>query len=181
MRRLRFVLPTLTAALLLGGCNPRTNDDSSAVSINGAFGTSDTQGISGIFVDVVNDDATTSDTITTVHIQSDVKNTSSEPGVFYRVNIQGITIRFSRLDGHNVPGVDVPFPISYALSGTIEPGGNADLEIILATQEMKVQAPLRNLWFGEGQRIFATATATVFGVDRWQPGADDILHGRHLR
>lgn len=162
----RYLAIVAAAALSLTACNPRANDDQSAVTLTASFEGSDAGSVVGIESDVVTDAGTTADDFFELTITSIVKPNNVTPSDLYRVSLQGVEISYSRPDGRNVPGVDVPFPLRYALGGTVPVGGTFTVNLLVVSQEMKVQVPLRNLWFGEGQRIFATVTATVFGVDQ---------------
>ena len=50
------------------------------------------------------------------------------------------------------------------------PRGGCHVELLTVSKETKIQAPLRNLWFGEGQRIFMTLTVNLIGVDELETG-----------
>jgi len=150
------------AAALLSGCNPTADNDSSAVSITAVFQGSDD--VVGIFSDVVNDDGTVSDDFFDITVES-IPKAGTDPGDFYTVEFEGVQIVYTRPDGKNEPGVDVPFPLTYALGGFVEPGGDTDINTLVVSKEMKLQPPLRNLWFSN-QRIFATVNLRIFGHDR---------------
>ena len=157
---------TLLAVLTLAGCNPVTGDNRSVVLLEATFQSSSGTGVVGIFSDVVNNDLTTSDDFFNLSVTSVSKNPGGLPSPLYTVVFEGVQLQYSRPDGRNEPGVDVPFPLRYALGGTVAPNGKTDINLLVVSKEMKLQPPLRNLWFGEGQRIFATVTATIFGHDR---------------
>ena len=130
----------LAAPLLALGCNPNASDNQSAVFLSASFGgASGSAQTAGLLVDVVNSDGTTSDDTLNLHVESTPKAGGGSPSTLYTVHYEGVEISYSRVDGHNQPGVDVPFPIRYAIGGTVAPGGTSDVELIVVTKEMKVQ------------------------------------------
>lgn len=163
-----FKLPILAVALALSGasCNPVVDDNQSAVTLAAAFqGQGGAVGPIGIFADVVQADGVPADDFFELNVRALAKNVNSDPSEFYTVNFQAVTLRYTRPDGRNEPGVDVPFPLTYAIGGSVTPGDEAQLNLLVVSEEMKLEPPLRDLWFGEGQRIFATLHLTVFGRD----------------
>lgn len=153
------------AALSLSGCNPIADDNRSAVSLSASFegGTTDTV---GFFSDVVASTTETTDDFFNILVESEPKNGATDVSDFYAVNFLAYDVQFTRPDGLNEPGVNVPFPLTLALGGSVAPGGSVNLNLLFVTKEMKLEAPLRALWFGDGKRIFATLHVTVFGRDR---------------
>jgi hypothetical protein len=153
----------LGALGLLAGCNPKANDNTSAVLMNANF-SGDTN--AGFFSDVVADTGTPADDFFDIQISTTAKSTINEPGDFYIVDLKSYQVFFTRSDGRNQPGIDVPFPVTLAIGGSIAPGGELTLHTLFVTEEMKRQAPLKDLWFSTNQRLFTTMHVHVFGEDR---------------
>ena len=84
----------------------------------------------------------------------------------YTVTFTRADVTFTRRDGFNKPGVDVPLPFSEAIAVTVPPGAQATFSITLVSHLMKLEPPLRNLWFQGGElEITTTATIALFGED----------------
>ena len=166
MRRKSQLLIMALLPFLAVSCNPVAGDSRSAVILV-VTGFSDTDGDrSGMFSDVVNDDTSVSDDFLFINTVTEKKAPSTEPSDLFRVTLFAYEVRYTRPDGANEPGVDVPFPFTFSTSGTILPEESSETEIFMVRKEAKLESPLRDLWFGDGQRIFATATVTIFGQDQ---------------
>lgn len=165
MRIASRLLPVL-ACLLALSCNPIADDNRSAVTLSAAFSDSGSSTAIGFSIDVVdNETGQPHDEALEVTVYSTPKVDTLSTAL-YTVHFLSYDVLFSRPDGQNEPGVDVPFPFSRAIGGIVEPEGTADLNIIMITEEMKLQSPLRDLWFGDGERLFTTLHITIFGRDR---------------
>ena len=170
------VLGLGVAAVLLS-CNPTADDNRSAVvltlALAGSTETEDTGFLktqqvvttSGLFSDVVDDNGNAADDFLRFRLESIPKSPVSVLSDFYTVQLTGYQVVFSRADGFNTPGIDVPFPLTLPISAQVPPGGAAEVDLLLITREMKLESPLRDLWFGDGQRIFVSANLTIFGTD----------------
>ena len=166
MRRQMIALAAL-AVLSAAGCSPVANDNESAVTLHANFGKGPGQvGIVGVTSDVVDDVGASQFDSYDLFVASVAKNPNAILSDLYVVEYKGYAVSFSRPDGRNEPGVDVPFGFTRAIGGSIEPGGVSELNIIFITPEMKVAPPLRNLFFSANQRIYATLHVTIFGRDR---------------
>ena len=74
-------------------------------------------------------------------------------------------VQYTRADGRNTQGVDVPFGFDSAVTGTIPPGGTLQLGFELVRNVAKQEAPLVQLRTSNNF-ISAIATMTFYGVDR---------------
>jgi len=81
------------------------------------------------------------------------------------VTINRFHITYRRTDGHNIPGVDVPFAIEGAATGTVPASGQLALAFELVRHVAKSQSPLLQLRDGRGV-ITTLADVTFFGADR---------------
>jgi hypothetical protein len=71
------------------------------------------------------------------------------------------TVSYSRADGLNQVGVDVPFPISGDLSREVTEESNATLELEVVRAQAKVEPPLSNLVGGTGGAAIVTMFADI--------------------
>jgi hypothetical protein len=81
------------------------------------------------------------------------------------VTISRVHIDYIRADGHNTQGVDVPFSVDSAVTGTIAAGGTLTLGFELVRNAAKEEAPLAQLRTSSNF-ISAIAQVTFYGVDR---------------
>ena len=83
----------------------------------------------------------------------------------YAVTITRYRVEFSRADGHNVPGVDVPYAFDSAVTFTVSPGASAKMGFELVRHVSKQEAPL--LALKTSHNIISTlATVTFYGTDQ---------------
>jgi len=97
-----------------------------------------------------------------------------KPSALNAVTLTRYRIQYRRSDGHNTPGVDVPFPIDSALTATIPSEGTAAVAFELVRNTAKREAPLRDL-LGGGLVLSMIADVTFYGRD--QAGNDVIAAG----
>jgi hypothetical protein len=81
------------------------------------------------------------------------------------VTINRLHVQYTRADGRNTQGVDVPFGFDSAITGTIQAGGTLQLGFELVRNVAKQEAPLAQLRTSNNF-ISAIATITFYGVDR---------------
>lgn len=81
------------------------------------------------------------------------------------VTITRLTIEYVRADGRNTPGVDVPYPIDGAATGTIPAGGTLQLGFEIVRHTAKQESPLAELRTSPNI-IVTTARVTFYGRDR---------------
>ena len=95
------------------------------------------------------------------------KNPDAVTSVINSVTITRYRITFKRSDGHNTPGVDVPFGWDGGVSVTIPMDGVADVPFEIVRHSSKSEPPLRNLVNNGGlQFIYTVAEITFFGRDQ---------------
>jgi hypothetical protein len=86
---------------------------------------------------------------------------------FEGVNLESYEVHYTRADGQNQEGVDVPFAISGAMAFflPVTPGGTTSTDsIIVVRHQAKSEPPLSLLdGLGQGQIITTIATITVHG------------------
>jgi hypothetical protein len=91
--------------------------------------------------------------------------TPTGPTTNNEVTINRVRVEYSRADGHNTPGVDVPFAFDTFVTGTITAGGTLSLGFELVRNVAKQESPLAQLKTSPNI-ISVIATVTFFGVDR---------------
>ena len=96
----------------------------------------------------------------------DIGSTATlSPTTNNEVTINRIRVEYTRADGRNTQGVDVPFAFEGAVTGTIGAGGTLTLTFELVRNVAKQESPLAQLR-GSSNFISSIARVTFFGVDR---------------
>jgi hypothetical protein len=90
---------------------------------------------------------------------------SLSPTTNNEVTINRVHIEFTRADGRNTPGVDVPYSFDSAVTGTITAGGTLSLGFELVRNVAKQESPLAQLRTSSNF-IAAIARVTFYGADR---------------
>jgi hypothetical protein len=96
------------------------------------------------------------------------------PSQFDFITIDRYRVRFTRTDGRNQPGVDVPYGFDGAISITVS-GGETSAGFEIVKHTMKQEAPLQALMFS-GVIISTIAEITFYGRD--QAGHEVSVTGR---
>jgi hypothetical protein len=90
----------------------------------------------------------------------------TSPSANNAVTINRYHVDYRRTDGRNTPGVDVPYPIDGAATGTVTGGGTLSLSFEIVRHTSKEETPLVQLQ-GFGAPIISTvATVTLYGADQ---------------
>jgi hypothetical protein len=88
----------------------------------------------------------------------------SEPSGLNQVTINRYHVNYRRADGHNVPGVDVPYAFDSAFTITVPMTGSQEGAFEIVRHSAKLEAPLRGL--GANADIISTiAEVTFYGRD----------------
>lgn len=91
------------------------------------------------------------------------------------ITVTRYRVAFSRADGRNAPGVDVPYPFDGAITLTVT-GGTASAGFVLVRAQAKLEAPLKALRLAGGATFIATiAEITFYGHD--QTGSEVSVTG----
>lgn len=102
--------------------------------------------------------------------------TSPSTSALNTVTITRYRVEYSRTDGRNTPGVDVPFPIDGAVTRSILAGSSDSVIFDLVRHGAKLEAPLRNLRSLGGLLVINTiARVTFYGHD--QNGNEVVVSG----
>ena len=81
------------------------------------------------------------------------------------VTTNRIRVEYSRADGRNTPGTDVPYAFDTAITGTITAGGSLTLGFELVRNVAKRESPLIQLRTSSNF-ISCIAKVTIYGTDR---------------
>ncbi len=75
-------------------------------------------------------------------------------------------VSYTRTDGRNVPGVDVPYPFEGSLSTVIKAGSTSTISFIIVREVAKIEPPLVQLVdIGAEQVLACTARIEFYGHD----------------
>jgi hypothetical protein len=92
------------------------------------------------------------------------KDVTLTPTSNNQVTISRYTVTYSRSDGRNTPGVDVPQPFQGAMTMTLPPGGTSTVSFELVRHVAKEESPLVQLIVNPNI-ITTIATVTFYGQD----------------
>ena len=87
------------------------------------------------------------------------------PSLLNQVTVNRYRVKFRRADGHNVPGVDVPYDFDSAFTMTVPANGVGEGTFQIVRHSAKEEAPLRSLRFSN-DIISTIAEVTFFGRDQ---------------
>jgi hypothetical protein len=175
----------LCAALALAGAcaaNGQPGQASSYLivdSLTAASGAKPTEfsgALASDVVTVVNDVPTTLEDLARVQFRLAMKDPAlAGPSPINFITVKGYRVTFSRSDGRNTPGVDVPYPFDGAMTATVSTTTTASL--VLVRVQAKLEKPLSLLVFGGGALVISTFADVVFyGTD--QAGRDVTVNAR---
>ena len=107
--------------------------------------------------------------------QLEMKDPAIGPSPVNSITLRGYRVTFSRADGRNVPGVDVPYAFDGVLTATVT--GTTAVDLVLVRAQSKLEAPLRALRGAGGAVAIATfADVLFYGAD--QAGHDVTVSAR---
>jgi hypothetical protein len=105
------------------------------------------------------------------------KNLAVAPTSNNQVTIISYHVAYSRADGRNVQGQDVPYAFDGAVTATVPPTGTVSLTFEIVRNIAKTESPLVQL-IGGANIISTIATVTFYGKD--QVGNDVSVAGTIL-
>jgi hypothetical protein len=165
---------------LAGGCaaNGRTGQASSYLivdSLTAASGAKPSEFGGVLASDVLTGGGVLED-LARVQFRLAMKDPSiTQPTPVNSITVKGYRVTFSRSDGRNTPGVDVPYPFDGAMTATVN--GTATASLVLVRVQAKLERPLSLLAFGGGAVVISTFADIVFyGTD--QAGRDVTVNAR---
>jgi hypothetical protein len=97
------------------------------------------------------------------------------PSPINEITVNRYRVSYTRADGRNTPGVDVPYAFDGAATGTVNESGTT-LTFVLVRAQAKLEAPLKALAGGGSSVVISTiAQVTFYGRD--QAGNDASVSG----
>ncbi len=169
-RKTLSLILALPLLLLLTSCNKVENHSRSAslLILENLVGT-DATGTEANFTqsDVLKVDTTTgSGTVVADTAAATFRVQSLDPAPilgaspYYDVTLNRYTVSYSRTDGKNNPGTDVPYPFEGSLTAVVPQGGTATVDFVLVREAAKLEPPLIRL-VDLGAEVVLTATARI--------------------
>jgi hypothetical protein len=89
----------------------------------------------------------------------------NSPSLLNQVTVNRYRVKYRRADGHNVPGVDLPYDFDSAFTMTVPATGVGEAAFQIVRHSAKEEAPLRALRF-TGDIISTIAEVTFYGRDQ---------------
>ncbi len=89
----------------------------------------------------------------------------NSPSLLNQVTVNRYRVKYRRADGHNVPGVDVPYDFDSALTMTVPATGVGEAVFQIVRHSAKKEAPLSALGFSK-DKISTIAEVTFYGRDQ---------------
>jgi hypothetical protein len=103
--------------------------------------------------------------IGTVTMTGEMKNTTIAPTPLQAVTIDRYHVEYVRADGHNTPGVDVPYPFDGGVTQTIQPAGLETFSFEIVRHDAKQESPLVQL-INSNNIITTICNVTFYGHDQ---------------
>ncbi|HEY6213000.1 MAG TPA: hypothetical protein VIW45_11985 [Vicinamibacterales bacterium] len=122
---------------------------------NASFLLSDVQTKGGVFDDFG---------VVTFRVSPKNPSPGITPTTLNSVSIERYHVEYIRADGHNTPGVDVPFPFDGSVAITIAAGGSGTVGFELVRHVAKEEAPLLAL-VNSANIIYTIGRVTFFAHD----------------
>lgn len=146
----RAALPVMLLALLVSGCNKLERDTTAAsyLVVSSITG-NDLDGQEGstvIYSDVVTNDSVFNDVAVAV-LEAHAFDPYDENITAYKdIIVERVDIEFTRTDGLNTEGVDVPYAFSQEVNILVTAeGASSDLSFTIITHNAKLESPLVGL------------------------------------
>jgi len=166
----RAALPLLLLALLVSGCNKLEEDTTAAsylvvTTITG----NDVTGQAGsttIFSDVISEGGTVINDTAVAILEGHVFDPFDENITAYKdIIVDRVDIEYTRSDGLNTEGVDVPYGFSQAVNVLVPvESGNTELAFVIVSHNAKLESPLVGLTNIGGEKILKLeAHCTFYG------------------
>lgn len=171
--KIMVILPSI---FLLFSCNPLENDSKSTslLIVENITGTD----IEGNKVNFLQSDVVRIDPDTGLEsVTADVGDATLRASLLDPAPILGqsqyndiiltrYVVSYSRADGKNTPGQDVPLPFEGSLSTLVKIGSTASISLVIVREVAKQEPPLINLTQGRGEGVLqVTAKVEFYGQD----------------
>jgi len=173
MRNLKKLLSLsllLTAVFLIDSCNPIEDDSKSStlLIIDSILG-QDADGTESNFLqsDVLKEDTVFADVaVANVHAATLDPAPTMGTSQYNDITLTRYTVSYSRTDGKNTAGVDVPYPFEGSLSALVRVGSATSLNFVVVREVAKLELPLVRLADGGAEGVLTcTAKIDFYGRD----------------
>ncbi len=160
----------LISILALNGCIAGENEttSSSRLIITSILGLNlEDEESTTVFVDVIDSEAGVINDPGIAKLTARlIDPTAVEPTYYQNIMVDQIDIVYTRSDGQNVEGVDVPYSFSQQVSALVEINGSTDVPFVLVNHDAKLEPPLIGLVnFGQNKILKLEAKCTIYGKD----------------
>jgi len=166
-----LILAVLTSILMLSACNPLEDDSksSSFIIIESITGT-DLAGKTASFLqsDVVLTDLTVVADVATATLRASLLDPAPilKPSQYNDIILDRYIVSYSRVDGKNRQGVDVPYSFEGSLSQILKIGTSVTLSFVVVREVAKLESPLIDLVQNRAEGVIeATAKIEFYGHD----------------
>jgi hypothetical protein len=166
-----LILAVLPAILMLSGCNPLEDDSksSSFIIVESITGT-DLSGKTASFLqsDVVLTNSIVVADVATATLRASLLDPAPilKPSQFNDIMLDRYIVSYSRVDGKNRQGVDVPYSFEGALTQLLKIGTSTSIPFVIVREVAKLEAPLIDLAQNRAEGVIeATAKIELYGHD----------------
>jgi hypothetical protein len=170
------ILVIVPAIFLLFSCNPIEDDSRSnsillVVKISGTDAEENEADFLQSDVVVINPDANTSTvTADAAVVTFSAESLDPEPWLgtshYYDIFVTNYVVSYTRSDGKNQEGIDVPYSFDGTLTSQVQIGSQIDVSFIVVRAVSKLEPPLVNLAAGRGEgELKTTARIDFYGKD----------------
>jgi hypothetical protein len=171
MKKVFGIAIILSAFLVLVSCNPVDNDSRSAslLLIDNILGV-DAEGTNANFLQsdvLLTNGSVRADTITaTIRAETLDPDPLLGSSQYNDIVLTRYLVSFTRTDGRNVPGQDVPYPFEGSMSTVIKTGSTASVSLVLVREVAKLEPPLIGLVDLRAETVLTcTAKIDFYGHD----------------
>lgn len=166
-----LMLAVLPAILMLSGCNPLEDDSksSSFIIVESITGT-DSSGTAASFLqsDVVLANSIVTADVATATLRASLLDPAPilKPSQFNDIMLDRYIVSYSRVEGKNRQGVDVPYSFEGSLSQILKIGTSVTLSFVVVREVAKLESPLIDLAQNRAEGVIeATAKIEFYGHD----------------
>jgi hypothetical protein len=160
----------ISAILLLSACNPVENKSKSPslLIVENLLG----KDVDGKAVNYLQSDVVTNSTVIADVATATLRAETLDPApmlgtsLYSDILVTRYTVSYSRTDGRNVPGVDVPYPFEGSLSALVKVGTTTTFAFVIVRDVAKLEPPLIGLVDGGAEGVLqTTAKIDFYGHD----------------
>jgi hypothetical protein len=166
-----LILAVLPAVLMLSACNPLEDDSkSSSFIIIESIAGKDVSGKASSFLqsDVVLADSIVVADVATVTLHSSLLDPAPllKPSQYNDIILDRYIVSYSRVDGKNRQGVDVPYSFEGSLTQILKIGTSVTFSFVVVREVAKLEPPLIDLVQNRAEGVIeATAKIEFYGHD----------------